>query len=55
VLPGTIDTPANRGAMKNADTSGWTSADKIAQVVLFLLSSDSAATTGALVPVDAPG
>jgi NAD(P)-dependent dehydrogenase (short-subunit alcohol dehydrogenase family) len=55
VLPGTIDTPANRGAMKSADTSGWTSADKIAQVVLFLLSSDSAATTGALVPVDAPG
>jgi enoyl-[acyl-carrier-protein] reductase (NADH) len=41
--------------MKSADTSGWTSADKIAQVVLFLLSSDSAATTGALVPVDAPG
>jgi NAD(P)-dependent dehydrogenase (short-subunit alcohol dehydrogenase family) len=33
VLPGTIDTPANRGAMKSADTSGWTSADKIAQVV----------------------
>ena len=55
VLPGTIDTPANRDAMKNADTSGWTSADRIAQVVLFLLSSDSAATTGALVPVDAPG
>jgi NAD(P)-dependent dehydrogenase (short-subunit alcohol dehydrogenase family) len=55
VLPGTIDTPANRDAMKKADTSGWTSADRIAQVVLFLLSSDSAATTGALVPVDAPG
>ena len=55
VLPGTIDTPANRDAMKSADTSAWTSADKIAQVVLFLLSSDSAATTGALVPVDAPG
>jgi NAD(P)-dependent dehydrogenase (short-subunit alcohol dehydrogenase family) len=55
VLPGTIDTPANRNAMKSADTSAWTSADKIAQVVLFLLSNESAATTGALVPVDAPG
>jgi NAD(P)-dependent dehydrogenase (short-subunit alcohol dehydrogenase family) len=55
VLPGTIDTPANRDAMKNADTSSWTSPDKVAQVMLFLLSSDSAATTGALVPVDAPG
>jgi len=55
VLPGTIDTPANREAMKNADRSSWTTPDSIARVVLFLLSSDSAATTGALVPVDAPG
>jgi NAD(P)-dependent dehydrogenase (short-subunit alcohol dehydrogenase family) len=55
VLPGTIDTPANRNAMKDANTSGWTSADRIAQFVLFLLSSESLATTGALVPVDAPG
>jgi NAD(P)-dependent dehydrogenase (short-subunit alcohol dehydrogenase family) len=55
VLPGTIDTPANRNAMKNADASAWTSADKIAEVVLFLLSTDSAATTGALIPVDAAG
>jgi NAD(P)-dependent dehydrogenase (short-subunit alcohol dehydrogenase family) len=55
VLPGTIDTPANRDAMKGADTSAWTSADRIAQVVLFLLSSDSLAVTGALLPVDAPG
>jgi hypothetical protein len=29
-------------------------AEAIARVVLFLLSSDSAPTTGALVPVDAP-
>jgi NAD(P)-dependent dehydrogenase (short-subunit alcohol dehydrogenase family) len=55
VLPGTIDTQANRDAMKNADRSGWTPPDAIARVVSFLLSSDSAATTGALVPVDAPG
>jgi NAD(P)-dependent dehydrogenase (short-subunit alcohol dehydrogenase family) len=55
VLPGTIDTPANRNAMKDANTSGWTSVDRIAQVVVFLLSSESLATTGALVPVDAFG
>lgn len=55
VLPGTIDTPANRQAMPGADTSGWTSPGTIAAVMLFLLSSESAATTGALVPVDAPG
>jgi NAD(P)-dependent dehydrogenase (short-subunit alcohol dehydrogenase family) len=53
VLPGTIDTQANRDAMKSADRSGWTSPDRIAEVVAFLLSSESAATTGALVPVDA--
>jgi NAD(P)-dependent dehydrogenase (short-subunit alcohol dehydrogenase family) len=55
VLPGTIDTQANRDAMKDADRSSWTPPDAIAQVVLFLLSSEAAATTGALVPVDAPG
>jgi NAD(P)-dependent dehydrogenase (short-subunit alcohol dehydrogenase family) len=53
VLPGTIDTQANRAAMSSADRSGWTAPEAIARVVLFLLSSDSAPTTGALVPVDA--
>jgi NAD(P)-dependent dehydrogenase (short-subunit alcohol dehydrogenase family) len=54
VLPGTIDTPANRRAMPDADRSRWTSPDAVARVIRFLLSSDSAPTTGALVPVDAP-
>jgi NAD(P)-dependent dehydrogenase (short-subunit alcohol dehydrogenase family) len=55
VLPGTIDTPANRAAMPGADTSAWTSPQRVAEVVCFLLSTESAATTGALVPVDAAG
>jgi NAD(P)-dependent dehydrogenase (short-subunit alcohol dehydrogenase family) len=54
VLPGTIDTPANRRAMPDADPSKWTSPVAIAGVVVFLLSPDSAPTTGALVPVDLP-
>jgi NAD(P)-dependent dehydrogenase (short-subunit alcohol dehydrogenase family) len=54
VLPGTIDTPANRRAMPDADRSKWTSPDAIAAVMAFLLSPESAPTTGALVPVDAP-
>jgi len=54
VLPGTIDTPANRRAMPSADRSSWTSPEAIAGVMAFLLSSESAPTTGALVPVDAP-
>jgi NAD(P)-dependent dehydrogenase (short-subunit alcohol dehydrogenase family) len=55
VLPGTIDTPANRRAMPDADPSKWTSPAAIARVIVFLLSPESATTTGALVPVDAPG
>ncbi|WP_433161937.1 SDR family NAD(P)-dependent oxidoreductase [Kribbella sp. CA-247076] len=33
IVPGTIDTPANRAAMPNADTSKWTPPDRIAVVV----------------------
>jgi len=54
VLPGTIDTPANRRAMPDTDPSKWTSPAAIAGVVVFLLSPESAPTTGALVPVDLP-
>lgn len=54
VLPGTIDTPENRRAMPDADFSKWTSPAAIAEVVAFLLSPESAPTTGALVPVDLP-
>jgi NAD(P)-dependent dehydrogenase (short-subunit alcohol dehydrogenase family) len=54
VLPGTIDTLANRAAMPDADPSGWTSPEAIARVMAFLLSSESGAVTGALVPVDGP-
>jgi NAD(P)-dependent dehydrogenase (short-subunit alcohol dehydrogenase family) len=52
VLPGTIDTPANRLAMPAADRSSWTPPDAIALAIAFLLSPDSAPITGALVPVD---
>ncbi|MCG6919824.1 MAG: SDR family oxidoreductase [Acidobacteria bacterium] len=54
VLPGVIDTPANRKAMPDADRSGWTSPAAIARVMAFLLSSESAPVTGALLPVDGP-
>ncbi len=54
VLPGTMDTPANRKAMPNADRTGWTSPTAIARVMAFLLSSESAPVTGALLPVDGP-
>lgn len=52
VMPGIIDTPANRAAMPGADASSWTPPEAIARVVVFLLSPESAAVTGAVVPVD---
>jgi NAD(P)-dependent dehydrogenase (short-subunit alcohol dehydrogenase family) len=53
VLPGTIDTAANREAMPKADRSRWTPPEAIARVIVFLLSAQSAPVTGAVVPVDA--
>jgi NAD(P)-dependent dehydrogenase (short-subunit alcohol dehydrogenase family) len=51
VLPGTMDTPANRRAMPDADPSRWTPPDEVARVILFLASSDSGSVNGAAVPV----
>ena len=51
VLPSTIDTPANRAATPDADFSRWVPSEQIARVVRFLVSEDSAPTTGAGVPV----
>ena len=52
VMPTVIDTPGNRGAMPAADTSRWTSPEAIARVIVFLLSPESGAVSGAVVPVD---
>src|SRR5690606_31546420 len=43
VLPGTVDTPANRAASPEADPSHWTPPEQIAEVIVFLASSASAA------------
>jgi NAD(P)-dependent dehydrogenase (short-subunit alcohol dehydrogenase family) len=51
VLPSTIDTPANRQSSPDADHSKWVPPAEIARVVRFLVSEDSAPTSGAAVPV----
>jgi NAD(P)-dependent dehydrogenase (short-subunit alcohol dehydrogenase family) len=51
ILPSVIDTPANRAAQPDADHSKWVAPEQIAKVVRFLVSEDSAAITGAAVPV----
>ena len=51
LLPGMIDTPANREAMPNSDRSDWTAPAEIAEVVRFLLSDEASAVRGAAIPV----
>jgi NAD(P)-dependent dehydrogenase (short-subunit alcohol dehydrogenase family) len=51
ILPSVIDTPANREAQPDADHSKWVAPEEIAKVVRFLVSPESAPTSGAAVPV----
>lgn len=51
ILPGIIDTEANRKAMPAADFSAWTKPADIARVILFLASGDAQALHGAAIPV----
>ncbi len=51
ILPGTIDTPANRAAMPDADLTRWVHPDAVADVVLFLASDAARAVNGAAVRV----
>lgn len=51
VAPTTIDTPANREAMPDADTRDWTPPEAIARVVLWLASDAATPVRGATLPV----
>ncbi|HUS27132.1 MAG TPA: SDR family NAD(P)-dependent oxidoreductase [Kofleriaceae bacterium] len=51
VLPSTIDTPANRKSMPNADHASWPKPAQIAETIAFLASAENALTTGTLIPV----
>jgi NAD(P)-dependent dehydrogenase (short-subunit alcohol dehydrogenase family) len=51
VLPGTIDTPANRRAMPDADSSKWVSLDSLAGTIAFLLSDEARDISGAALPI----
>lgn len=51
VLPSTIDTPANRKSMPNADHDKWPKPKEIAETIAFLASKENSLTTGTLVPV----
>ncbi len=51
VAPTMIDTPGNRAAMPNADTSTWTPPEAIAEVIAWLASPEAWTVNGAIVPV----
>lgn len=51
VAPTTIDTPANREAMPEADRSSWTPPERIAAVLRWLASEEAEVVRGGVVPV----
>jgi NAD(P)-dependent dehydrogenase (short-subunit alcohol dehydrogenase family) len=51
VLPGTIDTDANRAAQPGADRGRWVAPAAVAATIRFLASPESAPVTGAAVAV----
>jgi NAD(P)-dependent dehydrogenase (short-subunit alcohol dehydrogenase family) len=51
VSPTTIDTPANRASMPDADFSQWTPPARIAEVLVWLASPAGATVRGGIVPV----
>jgi len=52
VLPGTMDTPANRKAMPNANFSEWLQPSEVADLVLWLCDERAGHITGTTVPID---
>ncbi|MDE2225397.1 MAG: SDR family oxidoreductase [Xanthomonadaceae bacterium] len=51
VLPSIIDTPPNRKDMPKADFGKWVTPQQLASLIVFLLSDQASAITGALIPV----
>ena len=55
VAPVTMDTPANRRAMPDADFSAWTKVEDVAATILFLASPENRVTRSGVLPVYGPG
>jgi hypothetical protein len=50
-LPGTMDTPANREAMPNADFSKWIQPKDVVNLVLSLTAERASQVRGAVIPI----
>ena len=55
ILPGTMDTQANRRDMPQADFSRWVATEDVARVVRFLLNDDARSVRSVTIPVLGPG
>jgi NAD(P)-dependent dehydrogenase (short-subunit alcohol dehydrogenase family) len=55
ILPGTIDTPANRKDMPGADVSQWVQPSSIASLIVWLVGDAGKDVTGAVIPVYGKG
>jgi NAD(P)-dependent dehydrogenase (short-subunit alcohol dehydrogenase family) len=51
ILPGTMDTPANRAAMPNANFDKWVKPGHVAELVVLLAGDAGGDITGAAIPV----
>lgn len=51
ILPSTMDTPANRAGMPDAEFSRWVSLPSAAGVIAFLLGDEARDVSGAAIPV----
>jgi len=51
VLPSTMDTPANRASMPDADPTMWVKPESVAKLLIFLSSDEADQINGTLIPV----
>jgi NAD(P)-dependent dehydrogenase (short-subunit alcohol dehydrogenase family) len=51
ILPGTMNTPANRKAIPNADVSKWVQPSSVADLVVWLASEAGKDVNGSVIPV----
>jgi NAD(P)-dependent dehydrogenase (short-subunit alcohol dehydrogenase family) len=52
ILPGTMDTAANRQAMPEADFSKWLKPERVAELILWLADERAAQITGTVIPIE---
>ena len=51
VLPGTMDTPANRAAMPGKDPSKWVQPSQVAGMLVHLATDEASQISGAAIPI----